>query len=172
MTYTLTIHREMTVEDLYSLPDELHYELYEGTLLVRAPAIAWHSYVISRITNLLREAGTQAFHEIGVQFGKSDMRAPDVAVFREKPDLTKACFPPEDFLLLVEVVSPSSEGFDRILKPIHYARAGIPEYWVVERDPADLDDAVVHQYRLAGGVYQEHAVLKLTQLEHNGVSES
>ena len=42
---------------------------------------------------------------------------------------------PSDFLILIEVVSLSTQAQDRILKPLHYADAGVPEYWRVERDP-------------------------------------
>jgi hypothetical protein len=36
----------------------------------------------------------------------------------------------------VEIVSPGSETLDELVKPREYARAGIPRYWLVERDAA------------------------------------
>jgi Uma2 family endonuclease len=54
--------------------------------------------------------------------------------------------------LVVEVLSPSSSRYDRVLKFSRYAEAGIAQYWIV--DPAstvievfDLDDD--RRYRLA-----------------------
>jgi Uma2 family endonuclease len=42
----------------------------------------------------------------------------------------------DDLLLVIEIVSPSSEAIDEVVKRREYARAGIPQYWVVDRDPA------------------------------------
>ena len=52
--------------------------------------------------------------------------------------------------LVVEVASPSTRGFDRRLKQDAYARAGVPEYWIV-----NLQESVVEVYSdLAQGSYQ------------------
>jgi hypothetical protein len=37
---------------------------------------------------------------------------------------------------VVEIVSPGSEAMDEVVKRNEYARAGIPRYWLVERDTA------------------------------------
>ncbi|MFF5176200.1 Uma2 family endonuclease [Micromonospora sp. NPDC000089] len=39
-----------------------------------------------------------------------------------------------DVLLVVEIVSPGSEGIDTVTKRSEYAAAGIPRYWVVDQD--------------------------------------
>lgn len=39
-----------------------------------------------------------------------------------------------DILLVIEIVSPGSEAMDEMVKRHEYARAGIPRYWVVDRD--------------------------------------
>lgn len=46
------------------------------------------------------------------------------------PDVT--CFQAEDVVLAVEVVSPDSEERDRKRKPVLYAEAGIPHFWLIE----------------------------------------
>ncbi|SCG74694.1 Uma2 family endonuclease [Micromonospora humi] len=38
-----------------------------------------------------------------------------------------------DVALVVEIESPSSRRYDRLIKPTLYAEAGIPHYWRVER---------------------------------------
>ncbi|MEU8815911.1 Uma2 family endonuclease [Actinoplanes sp. NPDC048796] len=50
-------------------------------------------------------------------------------------------------LLAIEVVSRGSEVVDRVIKKIEYAKAGIPHYWIVERDGV----TTVHRHRLDGG---------------------
>jgi Uma2 family endonuclease len=96
-----------------------------------------------------------------------DERQPDVAVFKNPPDKSRRFFPPSDFLILVEVVSKSTQGQDRILKPLHYADAGIPEYWRVERDPDDDDNAFIHRHKLSakGKKYVTTDVVTLIDLE-------
>jgi Uma2 family endonuclease len=38
-------------------------------------------------------------------------------------------------LLAVEIISPGSRNVDTHLKPVEYAEAGIPHYWLVDLDP-------------------------------------
>ena len=66
-----------------------------------------------------------------------------------------------DLLLVVEIVSPSSEAMDAVVKRTEYARAGIPRYWVVERDPA----LTVTLFELgAHDTYRERAKMPLAWL--------
>lgn len=163
---TIRIPLSITVDDLESLPDDFRYELHEGVLHIMPPPIQWHSRVARRLANALKRAGMAVGMEVGVKFSENDERTPDVAVFRSEPALERAVFPPGDFLILVEVVSKASEAQDRILKPLHYAGAGIPGFWRVERDPGDATDALIHQYDLsAQGTYVETAAVKLSELE-------
>lgn len=163
---TLRISHPITVDDLESFPNDLRYELHEGNLYIISPAIFWHSVVGRRIANALEAAGMVVGTDVGIKFKKNDTRAPDVGVFKSEPDITKAYFPPSDFMIVVEIVSESSEDQDRILKPLHYAKAGIPEYWRVEKDPTDVKDALIYQYKLSDeGKYLETRVIKLSELE-------
>jgi Uma2 family endonuclease len=41
-----------------------------------------------------------------------------------------------ELLLVIEIVSPGSEAMDEVTKRREYALAGIPQYWVVDRDDA------------------------------------
>jgi Uma2 family endonuclease len=50
-------------------------------------------------------------------------------------------------VLAVEIVSPGSRSIDRILKPVLYAAAGIPNFWLIETDGA----ISVQTFRLSGG---------------------
>jgi Uma2 family endonuclease len=65
-----------------------------------------------------------------------------------------------DLLLAVEIVSPSSEAIDEVVKSREYASAGIPRYWVVDRDPAQT----VMIYELGPETYVERAKLPLAWL--------
>lgn len=49
----------------------------------------------------------------------------------------------DGLLLAVEVVSPDSEHIDRVIKRDEYAAAGVPRYWIVERDTTTTLQALV-----------------------------
>nr|WP_232625020.1 Uma2 family endonuclease [Micromonospora sagamiensis] len=53
-----------------------------------------------------------------------------------KPQADGVWLPVADVLLVVEIVSPGSEGVDTVTKHREYAAAGIPQYWVVDQDQA------------------------------------
>lgn len=163
---TFKISQPITLGQLELFPDDVRCELHRGTLCIMTPPIRWHSRISRCIADVLERTGMTAHQRVRVMFSDDDMREPDVAVFKQRPSLERAFFPPQDFLILVEVVSKSSESMDRMVKPLHYARAGIPEYWRVERDPENIDDAFIHQHKLAeDGAYVETGVVRLSGLE-------
>src|SRR5579875_616975 len=57
--------------------------------------------------------------------------------------------------LVVEVVSPGSETHDRYRKLTAYARARIPEYWIV-----DPDSRTVEVLMCEGGAYTSQGVYR------------
>jgi hypothetical protein len=66
----------------------------------------------------------------------------------------------------VEVVSPGSRELDRVVKPGEYARAGVGNFWRVERDAGA---ATVHMYALGSDergepVYLGHRAVLLEEL--------
>ncbi|MEV4823081.1 Uma2 family endonuclease [Micromonospora sp. NPDC049274] len=66
-----------------------------------------------------------------------------------------------EIVLVVEIVSPGSEAMDSVTKVREYASAGIPQYWVVDRDGAQT----VTLHRLGGdGSYEECARMPLAWL--------
>jgi Uma2 family endonuclease len=83
----------------------------------------------------------------------ASVRVPDVVVIQEELVSTAAPrFTADEALLAVEIVSPGSQRTDTLVKPVEYANAGIPHYWVI-----DLDDPLsLAAHHLAGDFgYQE-----------------
>ena len=87
-------------------------------------------------------------------------RIPDLTVWR-RPVPKAVRLTVADLLLVVEIMSPGSETMDEVTKRREYARAGIPQYWVVERDSAQT---VTLYRRDAGGGYAERAKMPLAWL--------
>ena len=51
--------------------------------------------------------------------------------------------------LAVEIVSPSSRGYDRVTKRAWYAQIGTPEYWIVDPEGQTLERTLLHDGELA-----------------------
>ena len=118
-------------------------ELLDGLLVVREPQSASHSATIRAVEEALRTAfgtGWDVRVQLPIALDDESEPEPDIAVVpgsyrdyhREHP--TRA-------VLVVEVAG-ASLAYDRRHKGVAYARAGIPEYWIVNR----VDD-VVEVYR-------------------------
>ena len=62
--------------------------------------------------------------------------------------------------LLVEILSPSSIGYDRKTKKQLYERCGVPEYWIVDPWEHTLEQFVLRQ-----GKYESRTVTEAVQPE-------
>ncbi|OKI19640.1 Uma2 family endonuclease [Streptomyces sp. CB03911] len=161
-----------TAEDLDRLPDlPPHTELIDGSLVLVSPQRYFHAAALYLLENGLR-AGAPGFlrvcREMTVTLGPRQRPEPDLMVVKASavtgPEQTG--FQPADVLLAVEVVSPDSEERDRERKPDLYAGAGIPHFWLVEREGGR---PVVHVYELdaptrkyvAVGIHREQLKLAL-----------
>jgi Uma2 family endonuclease len=169
----LSALKDLDVEDLVRLPRGHRYELHEGNLVIMTPASYWHKDMAGRIYVMLLVAGARAFQDPGVRGHRPrDCRLPDVGVVVALPPNTAdfANLPGSAFSLVVEVVSENSPNGEYAHKADWYAEQGIPEYWIVERDPErSHDDATVIIQRLTGDAddpaYTHERTLRLSELE-------
>ncbi|MFY1637851.1 Uma2 family endonuclease [Solwaraspora sp. WMMB335] len=157
----------VTLDDLTAMmaADESHrYEISpEGVLSIMPPPGYAHAIIATRLTVWLAAAGVPAeriAQAVGLRIpgrgGTVGGRIPDLVVW-SKPQSDAVWLPVADVLLVVEIVSPGSEGTDMITKRNEYAAAGIPQYWIVDQDPAQT----VTMHRLAGGHFTVHATMPL-----------
>jgi len=125
-------------------------ELLDGLLVVKEPQGDPHAAAVDLVVAALRGAfGTgwlvRAHAPLGL--GRRSRPEPDVSVVCGSPrDYRRAA--PTEAVLVVEV-SQTSLAFDRTRKASIYARAGIPDYWIVNlvervvevhHDPIELDE--------------------------------
>ncbi|HEX6754971.1 MAG TPA: Uma2 family endonuclease [Mycobacteriales bacterium] len=145
-----------TVDDLDRLPDGLHYEILDGSLLVSPPPLPHHQIVASRLLRLLEDAAPpdlEVLSPSGIDVAVSYLE-PDLAVVRSAAALANPKrLSAADALLVVEIISPSNASVDRREKPFRYAEAGIPHFWRVEIQ-GDRSPYVV-RYGLDGDRYAE-----------------
>ncbi len=87
---------------------------------------------------------------VDLQLSEYDIVQPDIVVVLNRPlniiSPTKIKGVPD---LVVEILSPSSEHNDRVLKHGLYCQSGVPEYWIV--DPVEM---VLQQFVLQDRKYQ------------------
>jgi len=125
------------------LPDDGNrYECIDGELLV-TPSPRWrHQDVVGELYVRLREwlgkepIGKVTFSPADVELESGTLVQPDLFVV---PRDGQGVLPREwhdirALLLVIEVLSPSTARHDRITKRRFFARAGVPEYWIVDVD--------------------------------------
>ena len=118
------------------MPDDGHrYELLDGTLIVTPVPSPLHQRAVLNLALLLRDATTGSDLEtlvapLDVVLADDTVVEPDVLVAR-RADLTDRNLPAAP-VLAVEVISPSTARFDRLLKYSRYAAAGIAHYWIID----------------------------------------
>jgi Uma2 family endonuclease len=136
-------------------------ELIDGVLVAMTPQGAPHVYVIHRLTELLMPVlrGRATFRaQAPLALGDASEPEPDFAIV---PHGKYADAHPTHALLVVEVAD-SSLRKDRILKGRLYARAGIPEYWIM-----NVSARCVEVYRApSGGSYAKTSTHGLDDVLH------
>jgi Uma2 family endonuclease len=115
------------------------HEFYRGEVFAMVGAKRVHGRVVNNLAGEFRQAlrGTpcQAFHEgMKLQIGEDTVLYPDVFVTCDKADLaTEQLFRAPT--LVVEVLSPSTQGYDRSQKFALYRRLeSLKEYLLVDPD--------------------------------------
>lgn len=124
-----------TAADLDHLPENgLRYEVLNGQLVVSPVPEPRHQVVTRAVDRAIGEVlpeGLFALPGVGVLIG-DDEPIPDAIVGTGAIPWDDRGIPAEQILLAVEVVSRSTTLMDRMVKPVLYAEAGIPNYWRVE----------------------------------------
>lgn len=159
---------EWAYEMYAALPDDgKQYEVVQGVLMMSpAPEIP-HRGIVEEINAYLREhvflkrRGLVLTGPVDVELAIGTVVQPDVLVVlkehlnrvqekrvRGVPDLA------------VEVISPSSATYDRLVKYSVYERAGVPEYWLVNSRKQTIEVFVLDEghYRSSGVFHGEQII--------------
>ena len=146
----------MTLDDLAAMAgaDEHghRYELSpEGVLSIMPPAGVEPAIIASRLFGWFLAHGwpvDQVLQNRGLRTGTVESpggRVPDLTVWSAVPAVGQVWAPLDGLQLAVEIVSRGSEVVDLVVKRAEYAAAGIPRYWLVNRDTGNT----VTMWRLA-----------------------
>ena len=161
-------HR-FTVADYYAmvpagiLAEDAHVELLDGVIYDMAPIGPEHNYSTNAALadELKNRLGTRIMIWVQGSLRLSDDSEPQPNVMLLKPARSRyrGRIPtPEDALLVVEVAY-SSLGHDRGRKLPAYARAGVPELWIVNYP----EQTIERWADPADGTYRRHDVFSRGQ---------
>ncbi len=151
-------------------PDE-RLELIGGELIVRERQGASHSLAIELINEALRAAfgaGWRIRVQLPVALDDESEPEPDFSVVPGTPRQAPLDPKPARPALVVEVAE-STLAFDRNVKSSLYARARVPDYWIV-----NLVDRVLEIYREPAAAAEEPFGWRYGQIQalHSGESVS
>lgn len=145
------LRRSFTTEEYHRmgeagiLREDDRVELIEGEIVQMTPIGSRHAACVMRLNQLFsRHSGQGVLVNVQnpIQLGKYSEPQPDVTLLRFRPDFYAESHPrPTEVLLAVEVAETSA-AYDREVKVLLYAKAAIPEVWLV-----DLTEGWVEVYR-------------------------
>ncbi|ACY49036.1 Uma2 family endonuclease [Rhodothermus marinus] len=158
-TYRWTREAFEKLAEVGLVAPDARLELIDGEILQKmSPQSSQHATAVLLVAEALRSIFTPPVYTIRVQLplalGPYSEPEPDVAVVEGAPRQYRDEHP-SSAVLVVEVADASLQ-FDRTRKAALYARAGIPEYWIV-----NLLDGVLEVYRRPeNDTYQQRMVLR------------
>jgi Uma2 family endonuclease len=135
----------ITFDEFIRLPDDgFRHELIDGAHIVSPSPTPLHQRVSRGLFVALMEyfhprgLGEVFYAPVDVFLSERDVLVPDLVVVAHPSQVTPRGIegPP---LLVVEVVSPSSAGRDRLIKFHRYAALGVAHYWLVDSDLPAVD---------------------------------
>ena len=136
-------------------------ELINGEIVEKSPQGLNHGDAIVLLTRLLTLALGRDFAvrvQLPLSLGRKTEPEPDVAVLRGTGLATEGKHPSTADLVIE--VAESSLAYDRTTKATLYAKAGIPEYWVINLVNRQLE--VRRDPRLLQGSKSKHAYAQTT----------
>ena len=137
-----TVHEYHRMGEAGILHEDDRVELIEGEIVEMAAIGTRHFTCVNQLNRLLvRGVGDAAIVSVQnpVRLDEHTEPQPDLAVLRPR-DYRLSLPGPEGVLLLIEV-SDTTLAYDRGVKLQLYARAGIPEVWIV-----DLAGALIERH--------------------------
>ena len=143
-------------QGFYEIIDESKkMEFINGEIYFQSPAKLWHTNAVGNLSQLLgayvaaNDLGIVGIEKLLISLSRNDYE-PDVCFFSKEKSKEfsprQMQFPSPD--LVVEVLSESTERYDRETKFQDYAAHGIAEYWIV-----DPQHETVEQYMHQNGEY-------------------
>jgi Uma2 family endonuclease len=133
--YRLSVAEYHRMGEIGILGPELRTELIDGEIVSMPPIGHPHAGTVNDLSSILKEAvGPAAILAVQnpVWLDEHSEPLPDIALLRPRSDWYRNAHPRADDVLLLIEVADTSLVYDREVKLPRYARAGIPEVWLVD----------------------------------------
>jgi Uma2 family endonuclease len=176
-TFTVAEYERMGEAGILSENDRV--ELIEGEIIEMSPIGKRHAACVGRLNRaltLLLQHVALVWTQNPIWLSDDSEPQPDIVVLKLRDDFYENSLPtPDDVLLLIEVSDTTLE-YDRQIKLPLYARAGVPEVWIV-----NLVEEVVETYsqpsgdsyrstgRFARGEFVQSSVVEALRVEASAV---
>jgi len=136
-TSTRAVRQRMPLDEFLALPADVHAEYVDGVAIVSPPPDIPHQALAARLVVLF--AGSLPdlvpVAEAGLLTVRDGHRVPDVMLLRAEE---QAVWAEQRPVVVVEITSSSTRTEDTLRKPGEYARAGVGQYWLLDRDRRTL----------------------------------
>jgi Uma2 family endonuclease len=174
-----TAPRLATFEDLLALSEDRATEVLAGELVEQAAPLPEHGRAQRALGRLIGgpyddddgkggPGGWWILMEVDIELGPHDVVRPDLVGYRRQrlpaPWGVRPLRVVPDWVC--EVLSPSNERHDRVVKSELYARAGIPFYWILQPT-----ERVLEAFSLEGprwtklGAWSDGAAVRIAPFE-------
>jgi Uma2 family endonuclease len=175
-SFTVAEYHRMGEVGILSEDDRV--ELIEGEIVRMSPIGSPHAARVDALDEFVRGAlGRTVIVRVQnpIQLNDYSEPQPDISILKRRDDFYKNGHPrPEDVLLVIEV-SDSTLAYDRLVKVPLYARAGIPEVWIVNLNDERVEmfaDPSEGAYRTTATFSRDEEVQSYALCDLNlGVSE-
>ena len=166
--------KHYTYADYYTWDDGKRYELIDGTAYLMEPAPLWghqdtSAELLYQFKRYIEGTFGKAFHapfDVRLNFDKGDdtVLQPDIIVFRDRSKLHgTGCLGAPD--MVIEILSPSTAGRDKVAKFNQYLKAGVPEYWIVDPDERTVQVCILNPGGYDVKTYREADAVSVHILE-------
>lgn len=131
--FTVSEYYRMAEAGIISEDDRV--ELIQGEVIKMSPTCSLHAACVDRLMEFFVQQSKGAYNVRGqnpLRIDKFTEPEPDIMLLKRRNDFYAHHHPePADVLLVIEVADTSPD-YDRNIKAPLYARAGIPEMWLVD----------------------------------------
>lgn len=161
-TYRFSVEEYHKLNEAGILEEDDRVELLDGEIILMAPLGKHHAKAVRRLGRKLNAAFADVSivdYQNAIVLDDFSEPQPDILLLRLEIDDTDELPRPADILLVVEVADTTLR-FDSTTKLRAYARARLPEYWIV-----NLAEGAVDVYlKPTGDGYGEHFRRKRDEL--------
>jgi Uma2 family endonuclease len=132
--YAFTVAEFERMGEAGILRADARVELIEGEVVEMSPIGSRHAACVGRLTQILiqlLQGRAIVWVQNPIRLGEYSEPQPDIALLKPRADFYEHAHPAAEDVLLVVEVADTTLQYDRQIKLPMYARARVPEVWIV-----------------------------------------